>query len=95
MSETVEQVQAIGEVRWRQIVELTGRVRDLRVRPTPEGTSSLECTLVDATGGITLIFMGRRQIGGVALGIQMRVRGMVSENRSRLVILNPTYELTG
>lgn len=86
-------VQPISEVRWRQSVRVRGRVRDLRVRPTAGGTASLECTLIDDTGGITLIFLGRRHIGGISLGRVMEVEGMVSENRVRLVILNPRYTL--
>jgi len=86
-------LQPIGEVRWRQVVRLRGRVRDLRVRPTNGGVSSLECTLVDDTGGITIVFLGRRRISGITLGRDMEVEGMVAENRMRLVILNPLYTL--
>lgn len=86
-------VQPIGEVRWRQSVRVRGRIRDMRVRPSAGGGASLECTLVDDTGGITLIFLGRRRIAGVGLGREMEVEGMISESRARLVILNPLYTL--
>lgn len=92
-TDVAPRVQPIGEVRWRQSVRVRGRVRDLRVRPTAGGTASLECTLVDDTGGITLVFLGRRRIAGIGLGREMEVEGMVSESRARLVILNPLYAL--
>jgi hypothetical protein len=88
-------VQPISEVRWRTWVRVRGRVRDLRVRPTDGGVSSLECTLVDDTGGITLVFLGRRRISGITLGQEMEVEGMIAENRMRLVMLNPLYTLIG
>jgi len=88
-------VQPISQVRWRAWVRVRGRVRDLRVRPTDGGVSSLECTLVDDTGGITLVFLGRRRISGITLGQEMEVEGMIAENRMRLVMLNPLYTLIG
>ena len=86
-------VQPIGDVRWRQLGRVRGRVRDLRVRPTGGEISTLEVTLVDDSGGITIMFLGRRRIGGITLGREMEVEGMVGENRARLVMLNPLYTL--
>jgi len=93
MSVITDPVRPIGDVRWRQMVRVRGRVRDLRVRPTDGGVSSLECTLVDDTGGLTIVFLGRRRISGIELGRVMEVEGMVAENRMRLVMLNPLYTL--
>jgi len=36
----------------------------------------LECTLADETGSITVVFFGRREIGGVRLGTIMTVTGV-------------------
>ena len=83
----------IGEVRWRQRSVIEGRIRDLRVRPWQGGVTALECTVFDDSGGVTLVFLGRGRLGGVSLGRRLRAEGMVSENRERLVILNPTYTL--
>jgi hypothetical protein len=85
--------QQIGQVRWRQRVVVEGQVRSMRVRPWGDGISTLEATLVDDTGGITLVFLGRHHIAGVALGGRLVAEGMVGENRERLVILNPVYWL--
>ena len=84
--------QAIGEVRWRQPVCVAGRVRSVRVAPWAD-VPTLECTLVDATGGITLVFLGRRQVAGIHPGAQMTVAGVAGDHNGKLAILNPTYQL--
>jgi hypothetical protein len=83
----------IGECRWRERVRVVGRVRALRVQPWEGGVATLECTLVDDTGGITVIFMGRQRIGGVNLGARLEVEGTVIESRSHLALMNPEYTL--
>ena len=83
----------IGECRWRERVRVTGRVRALRVQPWQGGVATLECTLVDETGGIVAIFMGRRRIAGIELGARLEVEGMVLESRGKLALMNPPYTL--
>jgi hypothetical protein len=83
----------IGECRWRERVRVVGRVRSLRVQPWEGALATLEATLVDDTGGITVIFLGRQRIGGVGLGARMEVEGRVIEARGKLAILNPEYTL--
>lgn len=82
----------IRDVRWRDRVRVAGRMRSMRVQPW-SGVPSLECTIVDDTGGLTLVFLGRSSIGGIRLGTRLVAEGMISESRARLVILNPVYEL--
>jgi amino acid transporter len=81
----------IAEVEYRQRVRVAGRVHTLRVQPHG-GVASLECTLVDETGGITVIFLGRREIAGINVGVRIVVEGTAGEDRGHLAILNPTYE---
>lgn len=88
----VTSVTAIAGVRCCQRVRVRGRVRSLRVQPY-SGTSNLECTLVDDTGGISVLFLGRRAIAGVEIGTEMTAEGMVVDHHDRLAILNPIYEL--
>jgi DNA/RNA endonuclease YhcR with UshA esterase domain len=83
----------IGDCRWRERVRVRGRVRALRVQPWEGGIATLEASLVDTTGGLTVIFMGRRRIAGVRLGAWMEVEGMVLESRGKLAIMNPEYSL--
>jgi hypothetical protein len=82
----------IGEAAWRQRVRVAGRVKAVRV-PTGGGTANLECTLVDPTGAILLVFQGRRRIPGIQQGARLVAKGMVGAWEGRLAILNPEYEL--
>ena len=82
----------IGEAQWRQRVRVAGRIRSVRV-PTGGATANLECTLVDATGAILLVFQGRRRIPGIQQGARLVAQGMVGAWEGRLAILNPEYEL--
>jgi len=82
----------IGEAQWRQRVHVAGRIRSVRV-PTGGATANLECTLVDSTGAILLVFQGRRRIPGIQQGAKLVAQGMVGAWEGRLAILNPDYEL--
>ncbi len=84
----------IGEAQWRQRVRIGGRVKVVRV-PTAGATANLECTLVDRTGAILLVFQGRRRIPGIQQGVRLMAQGMVGAWEGRLAILNPDYELIG
>ena len=57
------------------------------------GAPTLECTLVDDTGSISLVFLGRREIAGIGIGRQVSAEGMASEHRGRLALINPVFEL--
>jgi len=88
----VEGTTPIGEAQWRQRVRVGGRIRTVRV-PSGGATANLECTLVDATGAILLVFQGRRRIPGIQQGARLVAQGMVGAWEGRLAILNPDYEL--
>lgn len=83
----------ISDVKWRENVKVAGRVKALRVQPWADQIASLELTLADQTGGITVVFLGRRTLGGVHLGTHLVVEGMTSEHHRLLTILNPAYQL--
>jgi hypothetical protein len=82
----------IGDVRWRARVTIAGRVRSLRVAPQHDAPT-LELVLVDATGAMSVVFLGRRHIAGVDVGSKMLVEGTVGVHKSRLALLNPRYQL--
>jgi hypothetical protein len=84
----------IAEATWRAHVKVTGRIRTVRVQPRV-GVPTLECTLVDDTGGIILVFLGRRKLAGITCGRRLVAEGTVGEHHGRLAILNPLYELLG
>lgn len=83
---------AIGDVRWRKSVRVTGRVRSVRVQPWAD-VPTLECTLVDDTGGLTVVFLGRRKIAGIHPGTLMTVEGVTGAHHEKLAMLNPVYSL--
>ena len=84
-------VVPIAEIRWRERARVAGRVRSMRIQPWG-GVPTLECTLVDATGGVAVVFLGRREVAGIHPGTCLAVEGMVGEHNGRLAILNPTYD---
>ncbi|MGC0423128.1 amino acid transporter [Embleya sp. AB8] len=85
-------VASVAELKWRQRAEVVGRIRS--VSPAPEtARPALEVDLYDDTGGLKLLFHGRRQLAGVEPGRRMRVRGVVGEAEGHLAMSDPGYEL--
>ncbi len=84
---------AVGDVRWRDMATIEGTIRSVRMRPWADQVASVECTVLDGTGGIELVFLGRQRLGGVHLGRAIRASGRVGAHHGRLAILNPVYEL--
>jgi amino acid transporter len=82
----------LGEVPARTKVTVVGRVHAVRVQPWG-GAPSVEATIKDGTGELTLVFLGRREVGGVRPGVLMTAEGVVGTNRNRAVMLNPVYGL--
>jgi amino acid transporter len=82
----------ISELVPRQQITVAGRVRAMRVQPWG-GNPSLECSLSDQTGGITLVFTGRRSVPGIRLGTIMTATGVVGDHHGMRAILNPAYTL--
>jgi hypothetical protein len=66
-------------------------VRSVRVQPWAD-VATLECVLRDSTGGIVLVFLGRREVAGIRPGVHLTAEGMIGEHNGRLAILNPVYE---
>jgi RecJ-like exonuclease len=85
-------VTAIASVTWRQRAKVRGRVKAVRVQPLA-GVPTLECTVYDETGGLAVVFLGRREIPGIRPGATLTAEGMVSDHQGRLAILNPAYQL--
>jgi len=76
----------------RQLVTVRGVLRTVTLRPRG-GVPALEAELYDGTGVITLIFLGRRRIAGVAPGRSMRATGRIGRHEGTRLIYNPRYEL--
>jgi hypothetical protein len=54
--------------------------------------STVECTLVDSTGALAIVFLGRRNVPGIEPGARIVAEGAVGSYQGRLAMLNPFYE---
>jgi hypothetical protein len=64
------------------------------MKSAPRGSAPyLQVEVWDQSGGVTLQFLGRREIAGLEVGSEIRAEGMVGEEEGSLTILNPSYEL--
>ncbi len=88
----VEGAVPIESIHERERVRVAGRVHALRVQPWA-GQPTLECTITDGTGRLTVVFLGRRSIAGIEPGARIVVDGMVGTRAGQRVILNPDYQL--
>jgi hypothetical protein len=87
-----EKVLPIGKISWRKRAHVTGRVTAIRPAAM-DSAPTLEVEIWDETGGVTLQFLGRREIAGLEVGSTMIAEGMVGEQNGALTILNPSYEI--
>jgi amino acid transporter len=85
-------ITRIADVVWRRRVTIEGRVTTLRVQPA-KGSHSLECVIEDGTGAMSVVFSGRRRIGGIETGTRLRAHGTAAIHKGRLAIFNPIYTL--
>jgi hypothetical protein len=87
-----EKVTPIGKISWRKRAHVTGHVTAIRPAAM-DSAPTLEVEIWDETGGVTLQFLGRREIAGLEVGSVMIAEGMVGEQNGALTILNPSYEI--
>jgi hypothetical protein len=92
VSHYAENITPIGNITWRKRAHVQGRVS--AIKSAPSGSSPLvEVEVWDESGGVTLQFLGRREISGLDVGSQLKAEGMVGEDNGQLIILNPSYEI--
>lgn len=92
VSHYAENVTPIGKIEWRKRAHVQGQVT--AIKNAPRGSAPLlQVEVWDQTGGVTLQFLGRREIAGLEVGSQIRAEGMVGEEEGVLTILNPSYQL--
>ncbi|GAA3820575.1 OB-fold nucleic acid binding domain-containing protein [Cellulomonas soli] len=82
----------VGTVKDRTRATVSGVVRSMTWRPR-EGVPALEAELYDGSGTLDLVWLGRREIAGIAPGRRLRIEGMVCEVDGRRTVFNPAYEL--
>jgi amino acid transporter len=87
-----EKMMPIGKIQWRKRAHVAGKVT--AIRPAQMNAApTLEIEIWDETGGVTLQFLGRREIAGLEVGATLLAEGMVGEQNGALTILNPSYEI--
>jgi hypothetical protein len=92
VSHYAENMTPIGNITWRKRAHIQGRVTAIRTAPSGSAPM-IDVEIWDETGGVTLQFLGRREIRGLDVGSELRAEGMVAENEGKMTILNPSYEL--
>jgi hypothetical protein len=76
----------------RAVVTIHGVLRSVTLRPV-DGVTALEAELYDGSDCVTLIWLGRRKIEGVAAGRQLKAFGRIGMRGGERVVYNPRYEL--
>ncbi len=69
-----------------------GRIAYVEVSPR-DAPARLTVRLVDSTGSVDLVFLGRRVVAGLEPGAIVFVEGRVAAGADVPVIFNPRYEL--
>jgi amino acid transporter len=87
-----EKMMPIGKIQWRKRAHVVGKVTAIRPA-SMSAAPTLEIEIWDETGGVTLQFLGRREIAGLEVGATMLAEGMVGEQNGALTILNPSFEI--
>jgi hypothetical protein len=83
---------SIGDAPDRVPVTVQGVLRTVTLRPRG-GVPALEAELYDGSAVLTVIWLGRRQIAGIAPGRSMRVTGRIGADHGIRLMYNPRYEL--
>ncbi len=87
-----ENILPIEKATWRRRAHIRGQVTSILTAPSG-GAPRVDVEVWDTTGGITLQFLGRREIAGLEVGSTICAEGMVGEDEGSLTILNPSYEI--
>ena len=93
-ADTIDGSVRIADAPMRQPVKIAGVIRRMTVLPM-EGKEALQALVSDGTGEVTIVFMGRRGIGGLTLGKRVVVEGVLGEQRGDVRIVNPRLEFAG
>ncbi|MFM6851840.1 MAG: OB-fold nucleic acid binding domain-containing protein [Terrabacter sp.] len=91
-SQARDEAVAIAEAPEREHVTVNGVLRTVTLRPRG-GVPALEAELDDGSGVITIVWLGRRRISGVAPGRSVTVAGCIGRQGGVPIMFNPRYEL--
>lgn len=76
----------------RERVVVQGTLKTVTLRPRG-GVPALEAELYDGSGSISVVWLGRRRIGGITPGRGIRVVGRIGVQDGQRMMYNPRYEL--
>jgi RecG-like helicase len=93
-ADTIDGSVRISDAPLRQPVRIAGVIRRMTVLPM-QGKEALQALVSDGTGEVTIVFMGRRGIGGLSLGTRVVVEGVLGEHRGEVRAVNPRLEFAG
>lgn len=93
-ADTIDGSTRIAGAVARQPVRVAGVIKRITVLPM-EGREALQALISDGTGEVTIVFMGRRGIGGLSLGKRVVVEGVLGEHRGDVRMVNPRLEFAG
>ncbi len=92
ISHYASKLTAIKDIKWRERAHVQGQVTAIS-SSSSNSAPFVRVEVWDETGGISLEFFGRREIGGLKVGTHIKAEGMVGEKEGELTLLNPSYEL--
>jgi hypothetical protein len=82
----------IADAPLRERVVVQGTLRTVTLRPRG-GVPALEAELYDGSGSISVVWLGRRRIGGISPGRAIRVEGRIGVQDGQRMMYNPRYDL--
>lgn len=82
----------IAELEPRRTATVVGEIQSVRMSP-PKAPPMLEVTVSDGHGRLVVMFLGRREIGGIVPGRRLTLEGLVVRDGQRTVMRNPAYQL--
>lgn len=82
----------ISELVPRQRAVLVGVLRSVKFAPR-QNVPTLQAVLFDGSGVINIIWLGRRQIPGIAPGRRLRLSARIADVDGQLTCYNPRYDL--
>lgn len=76
----------------REVADVAGSIRTVTLPPR-RSIPVLVAEVFDGSRSVNLVWIGRRQIGGIEPGVYIRARGRVCHTRGVATIYNPSYEI--
>jgi hypothetical protein len=83
---------SVAECANRSKVRIVGTVQGTTMRPLA-GTPAVEAELYDGTGTVYLVWLGRREIGGIRTGVTISAEGRIGMTGQRRTMFNPDYTI--